>query len=73
MYQYSKRTYSEATRVVGAVSFILVPIGSIVALYAVGDQNVRIGLMCAFSLGFCLGLSALTKTRRIEVFAATAA
>ncbi|KAL1847374.1 hypothetical protein Daus18300_013959 [Diaporthe australafricana] len=73
VYQYSKRTYSAANRVVGAVSSIIVPMASIVTLYAVKDQNIRIGLVCAFSLGFCLVLGALTKTRRIEVFAATAA
>lgn len=73
VYQYSKRTYSAANRAVGAVSSTLVPMASIVTLYVVTDLNVRIGLVCVFTLGFCLVLSALTKTRRIEVFAATAA
>lgn len=44
-----------------------------VILYSVQDPSVKIGLVCIFTLLFCLALSTLSKARRIEVFAATAA
>lgn len=73
VYQYPKRTYSAANRVVGALSSAVVPMASIVTLFAVRDRNLRVGLVCVFAMVFCLLLSLLTKARRIEVFAATAA
>lgn len=73
VYQYSKRTYSAANRIIGAMSSAVVPMASIVTLYAIQSPNVRLGLVCVFALVFCLLLSLLTKARRIEVFAATAA
>lgn len=51
----------------------VVPVASVITLYAVQSMGLRVGLVCVFSLVFCLALSTLTKTRRIEVFAATAA
>ncbi|KAK7715210.1 hypothetical protein SLS64_003908 [Diaporthe eres] len=73
VYQWDKRTYSRANRVIGAMFSTVVPVASVVTLYAVQSMGLRVGLVCVFSLMFCLALSTLTKTRRIEVFAATAA
>lgn len=73
VYQYSKRTYSAANRIIGAMSSAIVPMASIITLYAIRNPNVRVGLVCVFALVFCLLLSLLTKARRIEIFAATAA
>ncbi|KAK7731094.1 hypothetical protein SLS53_008812 [Cytospora paraplurivora] len=73
VYQYSKRTYSAANRIIGAMSSAVVPMASILTLYAIRNPNVRVGLVCVFALVFCLLLSLLTKARRIEIFAATAA
>ncbi|KUI62585.1 hypothetical protein VP1G_09710 [Cytospora mali] len=73
VYQYPKRTYSAANRIIGAISSAIVPMASIVTLFAINNQNVRVGLVCVFALVFCLLLSLLTKARRIEIFAATAA
>ncbi|KAK8136668.1 hypothetical protein PG984_004608 [Apiospora sp. TS-2023a] len=49
------------------------PLASMVILYSVRSNNAKIGLVCVFTLLFCLALSTLSKARRIEVFAATAA
>ncbi|KAJ0123666.1 hypothetical protein J7T55_012132 [Diaporthe amygdali] len=73
VYQWDKSTYSRANRVIGAMFSTVVPVASVVTLYAVQSMGLRVGLVCVFSLVFCLALSTLTKTRRIEVFAATAA
>lgn len=73
VYQYSKRTYSAANRIIGALSSAVVPMASIITLFAVRNPNLRVGLVCVFAMVFCLLLSLLTKARRIEIFAATAA
>ncbi|KUI64123.1 hypothetical protein VM1G_10914 [Cytospora mali] len=73
VYQYPKTTYSAANRIIGAFSSAIVPMASILTLFAINSQNVRVGLVCIFALIFCLLLSLLTKARRIEIFAATAA
>lgn len=73
VYQWEKKTYSRTNRVIGAMFSTIVPIVSVVTLYTISSMGLRVGLVCVFSLVFCLALSTLTKTRRIEVFAATAA
>ncbi|POS81364.1 hypothetical protein DHEL01_v200245 [Diaporthe helianthi] len=73
VYQWDKKTYSRANRVIGALFSTVLPIASVVTLYTVPSMGLRVGLVCVFSLVFCLALSTLTRTRRIEVFAATAA
>ncbi|ROW10220.1 hypothetical protein VMCG_01754 [Cytospora schulzeri] len=73
IYQYSKTTYSAANRIIGALSSAVVPMASIITLFVVRNRNLRVGLVCVFAMVFCLLLSLLTKARRIEVFAATAA
>ena len=60
-------------RIVGALVGSATPLASMVILYSVQDPSVKIGLVCIFTLLFCLALSTLSKARRIEVFAATAA
>ena len=46
---------------------------TIVTLYLVTNNNVRLGLICAFTVGFALSVHLLTNARRAELFAATAA
>ncbi|KAK8034782.1 hypothetical protein PG993_009777 [Apiospora rasikravindrae] len=60
-------------RIVGALVGSATPLASMVILYSVQNNNAKIGLVCVFTLMFCLALSTLSKARRIEVFAATAA
>jgi hypothetical protein len=51
----------------------LLPISSVVALYVVQSNNVRLGMIAGFSACFSLALAVMTSAKRIEVFAATAA
>ncbi|KAH8762162.1 hypothetical protein F5883DRAFT_678006 [Diaporthe sp. PMI_573] len=74
VYKWDRKIYSRANRVIGAMFSAAVAVASVVVtLYAVHSISLRVGLVCVFSLVFCLALSTLTKTRRIEVFVATAA
>ncbi|KAK8058946.1 hypothetical protein PG994_009394 [Apiospora phragmitis] len=70
---YSAYHYDFVNRIVGALVGSATPLASMVILYSVRSNNAKIGLVCVFTLLFCLALSTLSKARRIEVFAATAA
>ncbi|KAK8046432.1 hypothetical protein PG996_014496 [Apiospora saccharicola] len=73
VYMYSAYHYDFVNRIVGALVGSATPLASMVILYSVRSNNAKIGLVCVFTLLFCLALSTLSKVRRIEVFAATAA
>ncbi|TLD28488.1 hypothetical protein PspLS_03403 [Pyricularia sp. CBS 133598] len=51
----------------------VLPMLSVVALYAVRSEDLRLGLAVIFCACFALALVAVTDARRIEIFAATAA
>jgi len=51
----------------------LLPICSVVALFIVQSNGLRLGMIAIFSACFSLALALMTNARRIEVFAATAA
>ena len=61
------------TNLFGTVFSSLAPLVSIVVLSFVKQPSAKIGLVCAFTLLFCLFLAIATKARRVEIFAATAA
>lgn len=73
VYLASTQAYTVTNKVVGAVLSILFPCAAVISLNAVADQNKRVGMVCAFAVLFCIGLSVCSKARRIEVFAITAA
>jgi hypothetical protein len=52
-------------------SFLLT--GSIVGLYLVDDDAVRLALITAFTAVYALSVGLMTNARRAEIFAATAA
>lgn len=70
---YSAYHYDFVNRIVGALVGSATPLASMIILYSVRSDSAKIGLVCVFTLLFCLALSTLSKARRIEVFAATAA
>lgn len=51
----------------------LLPTASIIALYFVEKPLARLGLTMLFNALFSLTLAAITKARRIDIFAATTA
>jgi len=72
-YEYRDKVVLRVIYVIGTVSSSLTPIISIVALYFVQSMALRLGLVCVFTLLFSLSLALATKSRRIEIFAATSA
>ena len=46
---------------------------SIVALYVVTNNNVRLGLVCLFTTLFAVTVNTMSNARRAELFASTAA
>lgn len=70
---YSMRKVNSSVRVMSMALAAFILIITIVTLYLVTNRNVRLGLICAFTVGFALSIHLLTNARRAELFAATAA
>jgi hypothetical protein len=49
------------------------PIASVVALYYIQDDILRLGITAAASSVFALALALMTNARMVEIFAATSA
>jgi hypothetical protein len=63
-------------RVAATIAMLLAAvlfIGAIVSLYLTKDNNVRLGLICVFTIAFSLSTHLLTNARRAELFTSTAA
>jgi hypothetical protein len=71
--RFNETSISIAVAVISicVASFLL--IGSIVGLYIVDDDAVRLALIAAFTAVFALSVGLMTNARRAEIFAATAA
>lgn len=72
-FSYSDKKILRAANVVGSVISSALLVGSIVALYFVKDMLVRLGVIAVFTQAFSLVLVLVTRARKVEVFAATAA
>ncbi|KAI0123814.1 hypothetical protein BJ170DRAFT_599014 [Xylariales sp. AK1849] len=73
MYEYSRDQVQALSLVVGALASAVMPLVSMVILYRVNNMDIKVALVCVFTILFCLAMSVLSKARRIEIFAATAA
>lgn len=51
----------------------LAPLSSIIVLYFVQNESIRLVIVCAFTIAFTVSLAVFTRARRVEIFAATAA
>jgi hypothetical protein len=73
IYHY-KESFLEATLgILTTVVASILPICSVVVLYVVQSNGLRLGMIVVFSTCFSLALTLMTSARKIEVFAATAA
>lgn len=70
---FEDATLLRATSLIATVVASVVPVGSIVVLYHVGDLKVRLGLIATFTFMFALCLVGFTTAKRTDIFAATAA
>ena len=73
LHHYDSDKVNTVTNILGTVLSSVAPLVSIVVLSFVTEPRARLGLICAFTLLFCLCLAVATKARRVEIFAATAA
>ncbi|KAI1859736.1 hypothetical protein JX265_010185 [Neoarthrinium moseri] len=73
IYNYSEHKLAVALRVIATVVASLLPLCSVIALYMVQSNDLRLGLVVLFSACFSLALATMTNARTIEIFAATAA
>ncbi len=73
MCEYSGPHISRAVNIFGTVLASMIPITSIVILYFVRSNLVRLGLSVAFTGIFSCSLAIMTGARRVEIFAATSA
>jgi hypothetical protein len=73
IYHYKELALESILGILVTVVASLLPICSVVALYIIQSNGVRLGIIAIFSACFALALALMTNARRIEVFAATAA
>ncbi|PMD21120.1 hypothetical protein NA56DRAFT_626290 [Hyaloscypha hepaticicola] len=73
IYHYKESALECILGILVTVVASLLPICSVVALYMIQSNGVRLGMIAIFSACFALALALMTNARRIEVFAATAA
>ncbi|KUJ08802.1 uncharacterized protein LY89DRAFT_788704 [Mollisia scopiformis] len=71
IYHYKESSLEKLISTLATVIASLLPICSVVALYIVQSNSIRLGMIAAFSACFSLALAVMTNARRIEVFAAT--
>jgi hypothetical protein len=73
LYIYDDKKIVRAADIIGTLIASLMPILAVVVLYSIHDMWTRLGMIALFTILLSLGLVIITKGRRIEIFAATAA
>lgn len=73
VYKYEEKDVLRAADIVGTLISSLLPVLAVVVLYCVKNMLMRLGMVALFTVLFSLALVLVTKAKRIEVFAATAA
>lgn len=73
LFHYSDSHVIGAIDTLGTVIASMAPLVSIIILYYVKSMGARLGVLCACTFLFSVGLAFVTKARRIEIFACTAA
>jgi hypothetical protein len=73
LFRYSDAHLLGAIDMMGTVIASMTPLVSIIILYFVKNMGYRLAILCTCTLAFSLSLALITKARRIEIFACTAA
>jgi hypothetical protein len=73
LFRYTDSHILGVINILGTILASMMPLASIIVLYFVQNLGLRLVIVCTFTLLFSLSLALLTKARRIEVFACTAA
>jgi hypothetical protein len=73
LFHYSDSHLIGAIDIAGTAIASMTPLVSIIILYFVQNLGYRLAILCACTFAFSVCLALVTKARRIEVFACTAA
>ncbi|ETS79490.1 hypothetical protein PFICI_09343 [Pestalotiopsis fici W106-1] len=73
IYTYRESLATTLVKIVTTVVASLFPLLSIVVLFVIESDSLKMGVIVAFSAFFALALALMTNARRIEIFAATSA
>lgn len=72
-FEYSDKHIIRTIDILGSIVASMTPLLSVVILYFVKSLGTRLAVLCIFTLLFSICLALVTKARRIEIFACTAA
>jgi uncharacterized membrane protein YjjB (DUF3815 family) len=67
------KKFDRAVAVLSILVAAVLLISSIVTLYIVTNNNIRLGLVCLFTALFAVTVNMMSNARRAELFASTAA
>jgi hypothetical protein len=73
LFHYSDSHLLRVIDTIATLMASMAPLVSILILYFVQNLGYRLAIVCVFTLAFSTSLSVITKARRIEIFACTAA
>ncbi|KAE8454014.1 hypothetical protein EG329_007790 [Mollisiaceae sp. DMI_Dod_QoI] len=73
LFHYSDSLIIGTIDVIGTVISSMIPLVSIIILYYIESLGARLGVLCVCTLIFSTSLAVVTRARRIEIFACTAA
>jgi hypothetical protein len=73
VYHYDDYHLQIPASIVSTVLACLMPVGSIVVLHLVKSTSTRLGIIAGFTAAFSLTLALVTRAKRVDIFAATAA
>jgi hypothetical protein len=73
IYEYNDSTIAFIAHIATTVVASVIPLSSVVILYVVKSNGLRLGIIALLSALFSLALALMTNARKIEIFAATSA
>jgi uncharacterized protein DUF6594 len=73
LFEYDETTMQMIARVATTVVASVLPLCSVIILYVVQSNGLRLGIIVLLSAVFSLALALMTNSRKIEIFAATSA
>jgi hypothetical protein len=73
LYEYKETSILKIARIIETVVASILPLCSVIVLYVLERNAVRLGMIVLFSALFSLALALMTNTTTINIFVATSA
>lgn len=73
IWKYEEKVVIRIADMIGTLIGSMLPVLAIVVLYLVRGMRVRLGMVALFTMLFSVALVCITRAKRVEIFAATAA